>query len=37
VGVLQFVPLLNLLAPIYTGLAFIHLSLAELKRARAAA
>lgn len=37
VGVLQFVPLLNLLAPIYTGLAFIHLSLAELQRARAAA
>ncbi len=36
-GLLQFVPLLNLLAPMYMGLAFIHLCLAELKALRAAA
>lgn len=35
VGVLQFVPVLNLFLPVYTGLAFIHLSLAELQRVRA--
>lgn len=34
VGVLQFVPLLGLLLPVYAGLAFIHLCLAELKQLR---
>ena len=34
VGVLQFVPVLNLILPVYAGLAFIHLSLAELQRVR---
>jgi uncharacterized protein involved in cysteine biosynthesis len=34
-GVLFFVPLLNLLAPIYAALAFIHLCLDELQRMRA--
>lgn len=34
VGLLQFVPLLNLFAPIYVGLAFIHLCLAELQLLR---
>jgi uncharacterized protein involved in cysteine biosynthesis len=34
VGLLQFVPLLNLFSPIYVGLAFIHLCLAELKQLR---
>lgn len=34
VGLLQFVPLLNLVLPIYAGLAFIHLCLAELKQLR---
>ena len=34
VGVLQFVPVLNLFLPIYAGLAFIHISLAELQRVR---
>lgn len=34
VGLLNFVPLLNLFSPIYAGLAFIHLCLGELKRVR---
>lgn len=34
VGLLQFVPLLNLFSPVYVGLAFIHLCLAELKQLR---
>lgn len=34
VALLQFVPLLNLFSPIYIGLAFIHLCLAELKQVR---
>ena len=34
VGLLQFVPLLNLFSPIYVGLSFIHLCLAELKQVR---
>lgn len=34
VGVLQFVPVLNLFSPVYSGLAFIHLSLAALQRGR---
>lgn len=34
VGVLQFVPVLNLILPVYAGLAFIHLSLAALQRLR---
>lgn len=34
VGVLQFVPLLGLLLPVYAGLAFIHLCLAELEQLR---
>jgi CysZ protein len=34
-GLLQFVPLLNLLSPVYIGLAFAHLCLAELEQARA--
>ena len=33
-GLLQFVPLLNLFLPVYVGLAFIHLCLAELKQLR---
>ena len=37
VGVLQFVPLLGLLLPVYVGLAFIHLCLAELKQLRQSA
>ncbi len=36
-GLLQFVPVVNLFAPVYVGLAFIHLCLAELKQVRAAA
>lgn len=36
-GLLQFVPLLNLLSPVYIGLAFIHLCLAELKQLRLSA
>lgn len=34
VGLLQFVPLLNLFLPVYVGLAFIHLCLAELRQLR---
>jgi uncharacterized protein involved in cysteine biosynthesis len=34
-GLLQFVPLLNLLTPVYIGLAFVHLCLAELEQVRA--
>ncbi len=34
VGLLNFVPLLNLFSPIYAGLAFIHLCLGELQRLR---
>lgn len=34
VGVLQFVPLLNLVSPVYIGLAYIHLCLSELKQLR---
>jgi hypothetical protein len=34
VGLLQFVPLLNLFAPVYVALAFIHLCLAELRQLR---
>jgi hypothetical protein len=34
-GFIQFVPLLNLLAPIFTALAFIHFGLGHLKRLRA--
>lgn len=34
VGVLQFVPVLNLFSPVYVALAFIHLCLAELKELR---
>ncbi|MDO8988530.1 MAG: EI24 domain-containing protein [Sideroxyarcus sp.] len=33
-GLLQFVPLLNLFLPVYVGLAFIHLCLAELQQLR---
>lgn len=33
-SLLQFVPLVNLLSPIYVALAFIHLSLAELRQLR---
>jgi CysZ protein len=33
-GLLQFVPLLNLFAPVYTGLAFIHFGLDRLARLR---
>ncbi len=36
-GLLQFVPLLNLLSPVYIGLAFIHLCLAELEQERVSA
>ncbi len=35
-GLLQFVPLLNLLAPVVTGLAFIHFGLARLAELRQA-
>ncbi len=34
-GFVQFIPLLNLLAPIFTALAFIHFGLAHLKLLRA--
>ena len=34
VGLLQFVPLLNLISPVYIGLAYIHLCLSELKLLR---
>jgi uncharacterized protein involved in cysteine biosynthesis len=34
-GLLQFVPLLNLLAPVYAALAFIHYGLGRLTKARA--
>jgi uncharacterized protein involved in cysteine biosynthesis len=34
-GLIQFVPFLNLLAPIFTALAFIHYGLAQLKLLRA--
>jgi uncharacterized protein involved in cysteine biosynthesis len=34
VGLLQFVPILNLFLPVYAGLAFIHLCLADLKKVR---
>lgn len=37
VGLLQFVPLLNFFSPIYVGLAFIHLSLSELRQLRQSA
>jgi CysZ protein len=33
-GLLQFVPVINLLSPVYTGLAFTHLCLAELRQLR---
>jgi|SRR5665647_338866 len=33
-GLLQFVPLLNLFAPVFTGLAFIHFGLARLANLR---
>jgi CysZ protein len=33
---IQLVPLLNLVAPVYSGLCFVHLGLAELARLRAA-
>jgi uncharacterized protein involved in cysteine biosynthesis len=35
-GLLQFVPLLNLLSPVLAALAFIHYGLARLKQKRAA-
>ena len=34
-GLIQFIPILNLLAPIYTALAFIHFGLDHLKLLRA--
>ena len=34
VSLVQFVPLLNLFAPVYVALAFIHLCLAELQQLR---
>jgi len=34
IGLLQFVPILNLFLPVYIGLAFIHLCLAELQQLR---
>lgn len=34
VGLLQFVPVLNLFSPVYIGLAFVHLCLAELDQLR---
>jgi CysZ protein len=33
-GLVQFIPVLNFFSPIYIGLAFIHLCLAELQRLR---
>jgi uncharacterized protein involved in cysteine biosynthesis len=33
-GLLQFVPLLNLLGPVFAALAFIHYGLARLKQQR---
>lgn len=33
-GLMQIVPLLNLISPVFIGLAFIHLCLAELKQLR---
>jgi CysZ protein len=36
VGLLQFVPLLNMFSPVYVALAFIHFCLAELKQLRRA-
>jgi uncharacterized protein involved in cysteine biosynthesis len=33
-GLLHFVPVLNLFLPVYAGLAFIHLCMAELKQLR---
>ena len=36
-SLLQFVPLANLFSPVYVALAFIHLSLAELKQLRLSA
>ena len=36
VGLLQFVPLLNMFSPVYIALAFIHFCLAELKQLRQA-
>ena len=36
-GLLQFVPVLNLFLPVYMGLAFTHLCLAELQQLRRAA
>ncbi len=35
-GLLQFVPLINLLSPVFIGLAFIHLCLTELRELRQA-
>jgi hypothetical protein len=35
-GLLQFVPLLNLLGPVFAALAFIHYGLARVRRQRAA-
>ena len=35
-GLVQFVPLLNLLGPVFAALAFIHFGLARLERQRAA-
>jgi CysZ protein len=35
-GFVHYIPVLNFFTPIYIGLAFIHLSLAELQRLRAA-
>ncbi len=37
VGLLNFVPLLNLFSPIYAGLTFIHLCLGELEKMRQSA
>lgn len=34
VGLLQFIPVLNFFSPVYIGLAFIHLCLAELEQLR---
>ncbi|MDP2254131.1 MAG: hypothetical protein Q8J60_08105, partial [Thiobacillus sp.] len=33
-GLLQFVPLLNLLGPVFAALAFIHFGLGRLERRR---
>jgi hypothetical protein len=33
-GMIQFVPFLNLLAPIFTALAFIHFGLEHLQQLR---